>query len=574
MSNYLDTTPKDFMSWSWSQIEPYFLELDKRKISAENVTDWLADWSRLTGLIYETYQRLYVAITADTTDLEAKKRYDNYLDQIFPEAEAAEQRLKQKLLASDCEIKGFEIQLRNMRAEAALFKEENIPLLAEELRLKAEYDKITGAQTVDWEGQEATMYKLQAIYLELERGRRESAWRAASKRQLGDRQAIDELWVKLMAVRGRLAKNAGMPDYRAYRWQQLLRFDYTPEQCSQFAQAIKEAAVPAASYLLRKRSQTLGLSSLRPWDTYVNLGGQKPLHPFKRVSELEEGVARIFRQIDPELANYFSIMQQEGLLDLENRKGKAPGGYCTDYPVSGRAFIFMNAVGVHEDVLTLLHEGGHAFHFFECDSLPYLQQKRIGIEFMEVASTTMELLAAPYLPKERGGFYTQAEARRAQIDHLDSAIRFWPYMAVVDAFQHWVYQNHRAASDPANCDAKWAELWGQFMPDEDWSGLEDELVSGWQRKLHIIQDPFYYIEYGLALLGAFQIWHNALADQKGALTAYRRALSMGGTVSLPELYAQAGARLAFDAQTLQEAIDLGIKTIQALECEAADKPGD
>ena len=346
-----------------------------------------------------------------------------------------------------------------------------------------------------------------------------------------------------MDVRGRLAKNAGLPDYRTYRWRQLLRFDYTPEQCGQFNQGIKEVVVPAASYLLTKRGGKLGLSSLRPWDLDVNLDGQKPLHPFDQVSELEEGVARIFQQIEPGLGAYFNTMQQEGLLDLENRKGKGPGGYCTDYPVSGRPFIFMNAVGIHEDVLTLIHEGGHAFHVFESNGLPYFQQKRVGLEFMEVASTAMELLAAPYLTNEKGGFYSHSEANQAQIDHLDNAIRFWPYMAVVDTFQHWAYMNHKAASDPANCDTKWAEIWGQFMPDEDWSGLEEELVTGWQRKLHIFLDPFYYIEYGLAQLGAFQIWRNALVDQKGTVAAYRRALSKGGTVHVARAVCSGGGEI-------------------------------
>jgi oligoendopeptidase F len=371
-----------------------------------------------------------------------------------------------------------------------------------------------------------------------------------------------------MEVRGRLAKNAGLTDYRTYRWTQLLRFDYAPEQCAQFHRSIKEVAVPATRYLHEKRRQELGLSSLRPWDLYINLDGRKPLHPFDWVSELEEGVARIFRQLDPELGRYFEIMRQEGLLDLDNRKGKAPGGYCTDYPVSGRPFIFMNAVGIQEDVQTLIHEGGHAFHVFESNDLPYFQQKRVGLEFMEVASTAMELLAAPYLTKDQGGFYSQAEAARARIEFLDTAICFWPYMAVVDAFQHWVYENHQAASDPANCDARWAALWGQFMADEEWGGLEEELVTGWQRKLHIIQDPFYYIEYGLAQLGAFQIWRNSLDDQRATIAAYRKALSMGGTVSLPQLYALAGAKFAFDAKTLQEAVDLGIETILTLERES------
>ena len=231
----------------------------------------------------------------------------------------------------------------------------------------------------------------------------------------------------------------------------------------------------------------------------------------------------------------------------------------------------MNAVGVQEDVQTLLHEAGHAFHVFEIGALPYIHQKRIGLEFMEVASTSMELLAAPYLSRDQGGFYTQAEAARARIEFLEEAIHFWPYMAVVDAFQHWVYENPRLAGDPDNCDAHWGELWERFMIGVDWSGLEIENVTGWQRKLHILQDPFYYIEYGLSQLGAFQVWQNACKDPAGAVKAYRRALALGGTASLPELYKAVGARFSFDSDTLQQAVDVGMRTIDELEGSPIDR---
>jgi oligoendopeptidase F len=289
-----------------------------------------------------------------------------------------------------------------------------------------------------------------------------------------------------------------------------------------------------------------------------------PLQPFKTVTELEQRTEAIFRQVDPQLGEYFEIMRREGLLDLDNRVGKAPGGYCTDFLVVRRPFIFTNAVGVHDDVQTILHEGGHAFHIFEASHLPYYQHFQIPLEFMEVASMAMELLASPYLTAEQGGFYTPADAARARLEHLERSLLFWPYMAVVDAFQHWAY-THPEGSDPEQCDARWAELWQRFMPGVDWSGLEDELVTGWHRKAHIHTDPFYYIEYGLALLGAVQVWRNALQDQSAAVVSYRKALSLGYTVPLPELYAAAGARFAFDAGTLQEAVDLMLATMDDLQ---------
>jgi oligoendopeptidase F len=225
----------------------------------------------------------------------------------------------------------------------------------------------------------------------------------------------------------------------------------------------------------------------------------------------------------------------------------------------------MNAVGTHDDVQTLLHEGGHAFHVFESASMPYLQQLHVNFEFAEVASMGMELLSAPYLTADQGGFYSPEDAARARSQYLEESICFWPYMAVVDAFQHWVYENHNEASNPDNCDMKWFELWERFMPGEDWSGLEQEKMTGWHLKSHIHMDPFYYIEYGLAMLGAFQVWQNAIEDQAGAVADYRSALSLGGTASLPQLFTTAGIEFAFDAETLQQAVVLAEKTIAELD---------
>jgi oligoendopeptidase F len=312
------------------------------------------------------------------------------------------------------------------------------------------------------------------------------------------------------------------------------------------------------------RRKALGLETLRPWDLSVDISGQPPLRPYQTLDEFKQKSSAIFHQVDPVLGGYFDTINREDLLDIENRKNKGPGAYCADLPATRRPFVFENAVGLHADVQTLLHESGHAFHVFESLSLPYLQQKDVPMEFAEVASMGMELLASPYLTSDFGGFYTQAQAARARIEHLEKCITFWPYMAVVDAFQHWVYENPDKALDSANCDACWADQWGRFMHGVDWSGLDDVMVTGWHRKLHIFHVPFYYIEYGLAQLGAAQVWANALKDQAGAVRSYRKALSLGVTVTLPELYRTAGARLAFDAETLGQSVKLMESTINDL----------
>ncbi|MEW5869205.1 MAG: M3 family oligoendopeptidase [Chloroflexota bacterium] len=555
----------EFMHCSWEQLEPFFTELSLRSLDSSNVEAWLRDWSRLGEIIHDIFWRLYVGITVDTTDSQAEARYQRFLEQVYPQAQAAEQQLKEKLLASGLEPAGFATPLKNMRTEAEIFRPANLPLLSKELKLSSEYDRLIGAQTVAWDGEEVTLTELQKVYQAPDREQRQHAWQLAAQRQLADRRAIDALWIELMQVRGKLAENAGFSNYRDYRWKQLLRLDYTPADCARFHQAIEQVAVPAALRLYKRRRHKLGLDALRPWDLNVDVWGLPALRPFKQVEELERKVAAIFQRIDPALGEHFEVMRRERLLDLDNRKGKAPGGYCTEFLVERRPYIFMNAVGIHEDVLTLLHEGGHAFHIFEAAHLPYVQQFQYSMEFGEVASTSMELLSFPYLTSDQGGFYSTWDAARACIEYLEALLLFWPYMAVVDAFQHWVYENHSLASDPAHCDAHWDELWQRFMPGVDWSGLDAERLTGWQRKLHILQAPFYYVEYGLAQLGALQVWRNARQDQAAAIAAYRQALALGGTVSIPELYAAAGICFGFDVPAVQLGVDLIESAIHELE---------
>lgn len=568
MFDALPTTADEFKDWGWAEIKPYFDDLAERPLSAVTLAAWMRDWTRLEDLIEESYWRHYIAISADTTDEAANRGYETFIGETQPKIQAAQQVLKQKLIGSGLEPAGFTIPLRNMRSEAELFHEDNLPLLAEEKKLAAEYGKIVGSQSVTWDGEEVTLAQLDPVALEQDRTRRQQAWEMAAARRLGDRQPLNDLWGRLLALHRKLAVNSGLPDYRAYRWRQLYRFDYTPEDCESFHAAIEEVVVPVASRIYAERKAKLGVDRLHPWDLAVESSGKPPLRPFDDVSVLIERVGAMFRRLDPGLADYYDVMQREGLLDLANRPNKAPSAWCTSLAAARKSYIFMNAVGLHEDVMTLLHEAGHGFHWCEAYQQPYYQQRGLEllpIEFVEVASTTMEYLNAQFLPESNGGFYTEEDAARARIEHLQGAILFWPYMAVVDSFQHWAYTHPEDAADPANCDGMWAELYTRYIPDVDWNGLEDVLATGWQRKVHIFDVPFYYIEYGLAQLGAIQIWRNSLEDQGKALSQYRHALSLGITVPLPELFSAAGAKFAFDAGTLRDAVSLMQKTVRELE---------
>ncbi len=564
MTPNLPKNTNEILEWKWEQFEPLYQKLVEQQIDADNVEAWLLDWSKLSEAVFEQNNRLFVATTVNTADEQAEKRLTENLDTTFIHSKAYEQKLKEKLLASGFTPRNLEVPIRNLRAEAELYCEENVPLLAEEQKLNNEYDKITGAQTFQWDGEERTFMQMYKVLVEEnDRLRREQAWRVTRERILADKPAIHDLWKKLFALRQQIAKNAGFSNYRDYAWKQKLRFDYTPEDCKTFNAAIEEVVVPAARRVYERRRQKMGVDTLRPWDTLVDPLGRPALKPFTTMEQLMEGTAKMFDLVDPILGRHFRTMMEEDLLDLDSRKNKASGAYMTFFESARKPFIFGNSVGLHYDVVTLLHEGGHAFHGFEAGQLPYLMQLNTPMEFNEVASMSMELLGAPYLVDS--GMYTEAESKRARIEHLEGIIEFWPYMSLVDMFQHWMYENPEEGSDPEKCDAKWNELNARYLPSIDRSGVEHLIPAQWHRQGHIHQSPFYYIEYGLAQLGAVQVWANALKDQSKAVREYRAALALGATVTLPELFQTAGARLAFDAKTLKTYVDLIEEQIEIFE---------
>ena len=560
---------KSILAFTWADYEPYYQELEARPLSEENIQEWLNDWSRLAETADEHYWRLNIATTVNTADAQSEEQFNKYIEEIQPHVKTAEQRLKDKLIASGLSPKGFETALRMMRAEAEIFTEANLPLLAEEQKLVTEYNKIIGSMTVMWEGEERTLTQMFPLLYETDRSIRQHAWEVVQSRLAADRQNINDLWEKFMPVRQRIAENAGMPDYRAYAWKQKFRFDYTPEDCKSFHAAIEEVVVPAAKRVYERRKQRLGVETLRPWDLFVDPLAATPIKPYETINEFKAKSRAIFEQVDLKFGEYFQIMMDEGLLDLESRKNKAPGAYSLGLHVAHRPFVFMNNTLTPWDVQTILHEGGHAFHEFERAHVHFYQRGEIYLpaEFAEVASMGMELIASPYKTKDCGGFYTESEAARAMIELLEGIITFWPYMSLVDAFQHWIYEHPTEGSNASKCEQQWAELWDRFMPDIDYSSLEEAKKTYWHRQGHIFNSPFYYIEYGLAQLGAAQVWANSLKDQQKAVANYRKALALGATVPLPQLFEAAGAKFAFDAPILKESVDLMEKVIGDMEAK-------
>jgi len=561
----LPDSSKDFAKLSWDEILPIYNDLFYRPLSLDNAAEWLDDWSSFEDLLGEAREQVYFDYTCDTAD--PAKEADNLRFQTEIEPNAAEQRvrLSRRLLEIGYTREDLDESLRRFRTTNDIFREENVPLKAEVERLCAEYQKVTGSMTAEWEGKELPLPRLRPFMLDPDREIRERAWRLHRTPYVNQRSALAALFDEQYKLRQQIARTAGFDNFRDYMHVEKHRFDYTPRDCYAFHQAVADKVVPAAARLLKRRQQQMRLDALRPWDVGVDAEGRPPVRPFESATEFVDRGVSVFNRVDPELGRYFQTMQQEGLLDLESRRGKAPGGYMTDLPRKKRPLIFMNAAGVADDLVTLVHEAGHAFQGFEqFDNNLLFCQRWPGMEMAEVGSMAMELLSAPYWARSAGGYYSEEDYRRARIDHLERIILFFPHCATVDAFQHWIYTDP-AGSDAEARDREWLRLRKSFEEGIDYDGLEAEWIARWYQQIHIFEVPFYYIEYGIAQLGALQVWRNALKDQSGTVAAYRKALGLGSTRPLPELYEAAGIKLAFDAQTIGELVSLVEEELERLE---------
>ncbi|HEY9016248.1 MAG TPA: M3 family oligoendopeptidase, partial [Gemmatimonadales bacterium] len=539
--SFLPPSPAALAQASWEDIAPYFDELAARSLDERTIEAWLNEWSRLEELVTEAAARAMIAYTIDTSDAGKQADHLRFSTEVLPRMEERSVELARKLLDTGYSTPELATTLRRFRTQIEIFREENVPIFAELEEHSTRYQRITGSMTALWEGVERPLPQLQPFLKSPDRAVRERAFRSASQPYLAHRQELASLFDKMFELRTRAARNAGFTNFRDYIFPAKFRFDYTPADCERFHDAVERAVVPAVQRVQEFRRQRLGLDVLRPWDLAVDPYRDKPLHPFSNASELVGTAKRVFDGVDPSLGREFQVMIDEGLLDLESRKGKAPGGYCETLHFHGKPFIFMNAVGLVDDVMTLLHEAGHAFHAFASHPLPLIWQRHPGSEAAELASMSMELLASRHLT-EPVGYFTPAEARSAWLEHLEDVLLSLVHIASVDAFQNWIYTSGQGGDAEAR-DQAWLRIRSRFERGVDWSGLEAERAARWYRQLHIFMYPFYYIEYGIAQLGALQVWRNSLKDPAGAVARYREALALGAVRSLPDIYQTAGARL-------------------------------
>lgn len=537
---------------NWDEIKPIYQEfLDRPINSAVELESWLLELGRFDAYVGETASMLYVGMTCDTENEEVKQAYLDFVEQVQPELAKVGDLLNRKLaespFADDLDTVEYNVLLRDTRMDLQLFREENIPLGTELTKLGQRYNEICGAMTVDFEGEERTMQQMGKFLQVNDRDVRERAYRLVGERRFQDSEEIDDIFDKMIALRHQVAQNAGYDNFRDYTFDAKHRFDYTPEDCESFQTAIEQICVPLMRDIDDTRRNSLGLEALRMWDMGHDVQGREPLQPFAEVEEMVSGSSRMFHRLSPELGEFFDSLRDGTSLDLDSRKGKAPGGYQLQRDHSRKPFIFMNATGLQRDLETMVHEAGHAFHSIYADHIPLVEYRSAPIEFCEVAAMSMELLTHDFLDE----FYTPEDANRAVREHLEGIVSILAWIATIDAFQHWIY-THPGHSKEERQD-QWLKLGERFGSILDWSGFEDWRKVGWQRQLHLFSYPFYYIEYGIAQLGALQLWLQYQEEPKKALENYAKSMRLGGSRPLPQLF-EAG----------QMSFDLGNSTVQGL----------
>ena len=537
--------PNDFAVTTWEVLEPYCKELQDRPInSRKDLEQWMKDMSEMEAVVSEDACWRQIKMTCDTTDKSLEEAFAFFCMEIQPKLQPYADALNKKLIASafvkELDGQKYFTYLRNVKKSIELFREANIPLQAELSVMQQQYGAITGAMTIEVNSKEYTLQQAAKFLESSDRSLREEVYRKIQERRQQDKDKLDELYTQLVGKRDEVARNAGFANYRDYKFVELGRFDYTKEDCFSFHEAVKLHVLPLVAKINKAKKEKLGVDTFRPWDTEAEPESIQPLHPFEGSQELLDKTEVCFTALNPFFADCLKKMNALGHLDLESRKGKAPGGYNCPLAESGAPFIFMNAAGQMGDVTTMVHEGGHAVHSFLAHPLELSAFKEYPMEIAEVASMSMELFTMNHWD---AFFDNKDDLKRAKEHQLERVITIFPWIATVDKFQHWIYEHPQHTAEERT-DA-WMNILDEFSTDTvDFSGLEKYRENSWQRQLHLFEVPFYYIEYGIAQLGAIGLWKQYIESPEQALQNYIHALSLGGTKTLPQLYEAAG--LQFD----------------------------
>ncbi len=545
--------PQDFSVIDWERLEPYFQNLLERKLnSKEDLEHWLKDISELEAALSEDACWRQIKMTCDTENKELEAAFVFFMMGIQPKAQPYADKLNKKLIESpftkDLDQDKFFTYLRSVKKNISLFRDENIPITAELGVLQQQYGAISGKMSVEINGKEFTLAQATKFLENNDRNLRESVYKKINERRLEDKEVLNTLFSNLIEKRNQVALNAGFANYRDYKFVEMGRFDYSKEDCFQFHEAVKLQVMPLLDEIYEKKRKRLGVETLRPWDLEAHPADEKPLHPFKTGDELLDKTIACFNTLNPFFGNCLRKMKEMGHLDLESRKGKAPGGYNCPLAESGAPFIFMNAAGQMDDVITMVHEGGHAIHSFLSHDLELSGFKEYPMEIAEVASMAMEFFS---MDSWHVFFDSEEELIQAKEHQLERVISIFPWIATIDKFQHWVYENPGHTIEERS--KKWNEILNEYSSSVlDTSGLEEYRSYFWQKQLHLFEVPFYYIEYGIAQLGAIGLWKQFRENKEMALEGYTKTLSLGATKTLPELFKTANLKFDFSPKIVGE----------------------
>ena len=548
----------DFDPGSWKEIETYTEELLNRKISCSKCIEGIIrDASELSEHISEKGALLYIGMTCDTESEEKKSSFLDFVENVRPKLSEFSDSLNRRIVGHEA-IKDmperYDLMIRSMENDIEIFRKENIPLSVEQTKLVTEAQAINGAMSVEYNGEEYTIPEMRAFLESNERAVREGAWKAVADRRIEDEERLSEIFDELIAIRNKIALNAGFDTYTDYMFRAMERFDYTKEDCLEFHDAIESVCVPLMREINSMREESLGLGGLRPWDVNEKTGvgpdleGRAPLKPFSDVKEMVDKLSILFHKMSLDLGEKFDMLVEMDTLDLDTRKGKAPGGYQYYLQKSRVPFIFMNAAGLQGDLETMIHEAGHAFHSMYCGHLELIGERSYPIEFAEVASMSMELMTQ----EQWGEFYGPEEVNRARLGHLEGVIFLLPWIATIDSFQHWIYSNPEHTREERKF--AWNAIRDRFGSNMDWGDYKIHRDTSWQQQGHLFGVPFYYVEYGIAQLGALQLWRTQRKDPGKALSDYSNGMTLGNTKTLPELFSAADIELGFGEEHLSSLI--------------------
>ncbi len=557
--------PQD-LKISWENLEPIFNELLAREInSGAELEKWLTDRSEIEAALEEDFAWRYIRMTCDTTDEKLLADFQFFATEIEPKIAPLNNELNKKFIGSEFSGKldknKYFVYTRGVKKALELFREENIPLQTQIQVEQQKYQAITGAMSVTLRGKEYTLEQAAVFLKDTDRTIRQEAWEAITARRLQDKDQLDELFNGLLKLRHQVALNAGFENFRDYMFQALGRFDYTPHDCYKFHEAIKKEIVPILDEQAENRRKALGLEELKPWDMDVDVSGKPALKPFNSGAELIEKSIQCFRGLSPYIGERLEIMKANGFFDVESRKGKAPGGYNYPLAESGAPFIFMNSAGTFRDLTTMVHEGGHAVHTFISAELELNDFKHLPSEVAELASMSMELMS---MDKWDVFFDNPEDLNRAKKDQLKDVLKTLPWVAVVDQFQHWIYTNPDQTAQERS--EAWKSIFAPFGNNfADWSEHQEALVNLWQKQLHIFEVPFYYVEYGIAQLGAIAVWKNYKENPEKGLQNYLEALKLGYTKTIKQIYETAGIEFNFSKSYVEELADFVRDELKKLE---------